>query len=447
MHIAMIGAGPAGLFVGSALAKRGHRVTAVDRDPGPSAADTWERRGVMQFHHAHAFRQTVADALAREVPEALDLWLAAGAEPIEVPGDDGSVTRMGLRSRRETFERNLRAAATRTPGFTLRTGHVESVIEEQGRAAGLVVDGLRLEADLVVDASGRLGRSARGLRARTGLGGPCGQAYVDRVYQLRKGAEPGPMTNPIAWQADLDGYLCLVFPHERGQFSVVIIRGLEDPSLRDLRHEAAFDAAVAAIPGLDVWTASERSAPLTGVLPGGPLLNTYRSQTDDEGRLVLPGLFFVGDSVATTTPIFGRGVTTTLWQGEALLSLLDHDSDDLVGTGLAFDAWSNDTMRPWVEDHIHLDGARVARWSGADIDLEAPLPSDLILAAAQVRPDIMASAGGYLSMAALPASLRAAEPIAREVYARGWRPSYAPGPTRRELAEIVRGAVPEPQAV
>jgi 2-polyprenyl-6-methoxyphenol hydroxylase-like FAD-dependent oxidoreductase len=445
MHIAIIGAGPAGLFVGSALAKRGHRVTAVDRDPGPSGAETWERRGVMQFHHAHGFRQTVADALAREVPEALDLWLAAGAEPIEVPGDDGSTTRVGLRSRRETFERSLREAAIGTPGFTLRSGHVESVIEEQGRAAGLVVDGVPLPADLVVDASGRLGRATRGLRTRAGIGGPCGQAYVDRVYQLRAGAEPGPMSSPIAWQADFDGYMCLVFLHERGLFSVVIIRGLEDPTLRGLRHGAAFDAAAAAIPGLDVWTSSERSTPVTDVLPGGPLLNNYRSQTDEEGRLVLPGLFFVGDSVATTTPIFGRGVTTTLWQGEALLSLLDHDGDDLVGTGLAFDSWSSDTMRPWVEDHIHLDGARVARWGGADVDVDAPLPSDLILAAAQVRPDIMASAGGYLSMAALPASLRAAEPIAREVYAGGWRPSYAPGPSRDELAEIVRGTLPEPQ--
>jgi hypothetical protein len=153
----------------------------------------------------------------------------------------------------------------------------------------------------------------------------------------------------------------------------------------------------------------------------------------------------VGDSVATTTPSFGRGVTTTLWQGEALLSLLDHDGDDLAGTGLAFDEWSNDMMRPWVEDHIHLDGARAARWGGADVDVDAPLPSDLILAAAEVRPDIMASAGGYLTMAALPASLRVAEPIAREVYADGWRPSYAPGPTRDELAEIVRSALPQRQ--
>ena len=445
MQIVIIGAGPAGLFLGSALARRGHWVTAVDRDPGPTDHATWARRGVMQFHHAHAFRQTVVEALGREVPEALDLWRAAGAEAIELEEYGGAVTRLGLRSRRETFERALRTAALATPGFTLRRGHVESVLEDDGRATGVLVDGLPVSADLVVDASGRAGRATRGLAERAGIGGPCGQAYVDRVYRLKPGAEPGPMTNPIAWQADLDGYLSLIFRHEQGLFSALIVRPSDDHALRGLRYTDAFEAAARAIPGLDVWTHPDRSEPVTDVLAGGALLNVYRSQRDHDGDLVLPGLFFVGDSVATTTPVFGRGVTTTLWQCEALLSLLDHDADDLAGTGHAFDAWSADTMRPWVEDHIHMDATRLDRWNGADIDVHAPLPSDLILTAAEVRPEIMASAGGYLSMAALPASLRDAEPIAREVYAGGWRPAYAPGPTRGELAEIVARVVRQPQ--
>ena len=119
-----------------------------------------------------------------------------------------------------------------------------------------------------------------------------------------------------------------------------------------------------------MWTDPERAEPVTDVLAGGALLNVYRSQCDEHGDLVLPGLFFVGDSVATTTPVFGRGITTTLWQCEALLSLLDHDTDDLAATGHAFDAWSADTMRPWVEDHIHMDSAHVDRWNGRDIDLD-----------------------------------------------------------------------------
>jgi 2-polyprenyl-6-methoxyphenol hydroxylase-like FAD-dependent oxidoreductase len=446
MDITIIGAGPAGLFLGSALARRGHRVTAVDRDPGPLPDGTWPRRGVMQFHHAHAFRQTVAEALARELPQALDLWHEAGAEPIEVTPPDGGTVRLGLRSRRETFERCLRTVATDTPGFTLRSGHVESVLDDGWRARGVIVDGARLDADLVVDASGRAGRATRDLATRAGIGGPCGQAYVDRVYRLRPGADPGPMTNPIVWTAELDGYLALVFPHEAGYFSTLIVRRSDDVALRGLRHQDAFEAAARALPGLDAWTHPDRAEPVTDVLAGGALLNVFRRQTDEDGALVLPGLFFVGDSVATTTPVFGRGVTTTLWQCEALLSLLDHDSDDLVAAGHAFDEWSVDTMRPWVEDHVQMDLAHVDRWNGSDIDLDSPLPSDLILAAAEVRPDIMASAQGYLSMHAQPDTLRAAEPIAREVYAGGWRPAYAPGPTRDELADIVAQAVEQPQS-
>lgn len=445
MHVAIIGAGPAGLVLGAALARRGHAVTAVDRDPGPPQDAPWERRGVMQFQHAHAFRSTVVESLQRALPEAVPAWFATGAEPITTDLDGRPVV-IGHRSRREAFERALREVAEATPGFTIRHGHVQSVLQQHGRAAGLVVDGSRLEADLVVDASGRAGRATRALGRRVTVGGPCGQAYVDRVYRLRPGAVPGPVSNPVVWQSEHDGYLALVFPHDQGYFSALVVRRDDDHALRGLRHNAVFDQATSAIPGLADWTDPERSVPVTDVLAGGALLNVYAGQRRPSGGLVLPGLFFVGDSVATTTPVFGRGITTTLWQVEALLRLLDHDAGDPEGAGHALDDFGETELRPWVEDHIWMDAAHTDRWSGADVDLEAPLPSDLILAAAEVRPEIMQSAQGYLSMHALPATLRRAEPVAREVYAAGWRPPYAAGPTRDELAELVRRAAAEPRS-
>ena len=133
MRIAIIGAGPAGLVLGAALARRGHHVTAVDRDPGPPVDGTWERRGVMQFHHAHAFRSTVIESLQRELPEAAPVWLATGAEPITVDMD-GRPTLIGHRSRRESFERALHEVAVSAPGFTIRHGHVEAVLQQAGRA-------------------------------------------------------------------------------------------------------------------------------------------------------------------------------------------------------------------------------------------------------------------------------------------------------------------------
>lgn len=68
------------------------------------------------------------------------------------------------------------------------------------------------------------------------------------------------------------------------------------------------------------------------------MLNVYAGQRRPTDDLVLPGLFFVGDSVATATPVFGGGLTTTLRQVEALVHL-DHDSFDVEGAGHSLDAF------------------------------------------------------------------------------------------------------------
>jgi 2-polyprenyl-6-methoxyphenol hydroxylase-like FAD-dependent oxidoreductase len=442
MRVAVIGAGPAGLLVGSALAGRGHDVVAVERDAGPPRHGHWARRGVMQFHHAHGFRLQVAEVLEEVWPAALGAWLALGAEPItfDIPGV-GQV-RGGHRSRRDTFERALREASAGVPGLSVRQGHVDALFSTGGRVTSIVVGGGRLEADLVIDASGRAGRATSAVRVPSTVGGPCGMAYVDRLYRLRDGAEPGPMANPLAWQGDFDGYQTIVFLHERGYFSVLLVRPTAYTALKDLRHEAAFEAACRAIPGLAEWTDSDRARPVTDVLPGGPLRNAYRGQRGIDGRPAVPGLVSVGDAVATTTPTFGRGLATTFLQCRQLLALLDIEADPRL-VGEPFDAWCEDNMLPWVLDHVHMDGDLVRRWQGGDVDLSRRLPSDLILSAAAVDPSIGQASPGYLAMRAMPSSLDPVEPLARAVYQSGWRPPYSPGPTRDELVDITRSALAE----
>jgi 2-polyprenyl-6-methoxyphenol hydroxylase-like FAD-dependent oxidoreductase len=434
VRVAIIGAGPTGMFLGAALQRRGHAVTVVDRDGGPEPSGDWPRQGVMQFHHAHAFRGPVAASLRRELPEALSRWVELGAEPLRAPGTDQIA---GIRSQRSTFERALRDVVAVEPGLVLRQGHVRGVRQVDGVAIGIDVDGQPVPAELVLDASGRSSTVTKELGERDGFGGECGIAYVDRLYRLRPGAKGGPLSSLIAWQGDYEGYQALVFPHEQGIFSTVIMRPSHDAELRMLRHEAAYDAACAAIAGLAAWTDPEVAEPVGSVFPGGPLLNHYRSQRRRDGRPLLSGLVVIGDAVATTTPNFGRGVTLAFMQAERLLAAIDAHGSDLDAVRDSFDAWCGAAIAPWVRDHVEMDSARAARWSGAEVNLDVPLPSDLVLATASVDETVRAGIGPYLAMAGTPDSLAPVEPVARGVYETGWRPAYAEGPSRDELARIV----------
>jgi 2-polyprenyl-6-methoxyphenol hydroxylase-like FAD-dependent oxidoreductase len=441
MRVVVVGAGPTGLFSAMVLARRGHQVVVVDRDPGPEQDGSWSRRGVMQFHHPHGFRAQVVEALQAKLPHVWHNLLAAGAEPITAPTDAPGPQLMGIRCRRLTFERVLRTAAERQPGVRVRTGHVDQVCTDRGRAIGVRVDGATLEADLVIAASGRTGRLGRNLRAPA-RGGDCGIAYVSRQYRLRPGAAPGPTNGPLGQIDFYPGYQVIVFPHDNGFFSTLIARSSNDHALASLRHTDQFEAAARAIPALAAWTDPLRAEPHTPVLTGGHLHNTYQGQLDDTGAVALPGLVFVGDTVCTTNPSLGRGVTTSLLQARELLRLLEHDAGDPAGVATAFDHWCTANIAPWFHDHVHSDAALIDRWTGAAIDLTRPLPSDLVVAAAAADPSLMPLVAPYLGMRALPASLDPLQPRVRQIYADGWRPPVPEGPTRDHLADMITSLSP-----
>ena len=282
----------------------------------------------MQFHHAHGFRPQVTEALLAEMPDVYDRWLDLGAEPIDLPGPTGAVA-MGTRSRRMIFEQALRETAGRRA--RPRADH-RACRRGDGRSGPSGWCRGRRDARPVR----RRDRCVRSVRAghpparcpTWHSAAPCGIAYVDRMYQLhdRRGC----------WSADQSARLASR------------LRRIPSPGLpARTRHRlggdrsarpstvtcgssettAAFDAACRAIPGLSDWTDPSRARPITPVLPGGNLHNHYLAQTTAYGRLVLPGLYFVGDAVCTTTPTFGRGMATSLLQARELLRLIDTDSD------------------------------------------------------------------------------------------------------------------------
>ena len=438
MRVVIVGGGPTGLFTAIALARRDHEVVLIDRDPGPPQNGAWPRKGVMQFHHAHTFRGPVVDALRAEMPDVLGELTGAGA--VVADGPDGRPA--ALLCRRATFDALVRRCTVAEPGVTVLTGHVDGLIHDRGRTRGVAWQGGGTVADLVLDATGRASRLTNGLRAPA-EGGDCGAVYIDRQYQLRPGAPDGPVNSPIGLSLGFPGYFAIAFLHDNRTFSITFAHDGSDRRLRGLRHGEVFDAAVRAIPQLSEWIDPQRARPITPVLPGGRLYNSYCGQLGDAGGLATPGMISVGDAVCTTTPLAGRGVTLALRQSQALLGALDRNGSDVDSAARQFDEWCTERIRPWFEDHRHADADRLRRWGGGDVDVTRGLPSDLVVAAAAADERLRPVVEPFARMDALPASLDSVEPIARQLYARGWRPAVPDGPTRTELAEVCSAAVRE----
>ena len=209
MRTVIVGAGPTGLFTAIALARRGRAVVVVDRDPGPPAQGTWQRKGVMQFHHAHTFRGPVVEALQAEMPDVLDDLTTAGAGLPAAP--DGRPA--ALLCRRMTFDRVLRDSAKAEPRIALVAGHVDHLLQAGGRATGVRVHGHTLAADVVIDASGRASRFTSTVRAPAD-GGDCGATYVTRQYRLHETATAPPVNSPIGLGLSLPGYWALAYLHD-----------------------------------------------------------------------------------------------------------------------------------------------------------------------------------------------------------------------------------------
>ena len=80
----VIGGGIAGLSTAMLLARDGHQVTVLERDPAPPppprhAWESWERRGVNQFRLPHMFMSRFRELLDAELPDVAAALEEAGA--------------------------------------------------------------------------------------------------------------------------------------------------------------------------------------------------------------------------------------------------------------------------------------------------------------------------------------------------------------------------------
>jgi len=306
------------------------------------AWDSWDRKGVAQFHQPHLLFARARHILDEELPGLTDALTSAGGvwanalDPMtrmisdrEPRPDDDRF--MAVTGRRPMIERVMAAAAEDQPGVTVRRGV---------RAAGLIpghsaipgtpgVGGVRTEtgeelrADLVVDAMGRRTPTAEWL-TELGAHSPytesedSGFTYYSRFFT---GPSHPALRGPQV--TEMGTFSLLTLDGDNHTRSVTLYVSSADASLKALRDPELFTQVVRACPMYAHWP-DGRPSPRCSRWP-------------DHGSLPPIGW---GDTSGQPAPIRGTASRTAL---TALSSRTPPRSGRGLGIGLQ-QAWARRGM-------------------------------------------------------------------------------------------------------
>jgi 2-polyprenyl-6-methoxyphenol hydroxylase-like FAD-dependent oxidoreductase len=395
-RVAVIGSGITGLAAARVLSDRGARVTILERDAEPDVATPdeaftrWTRKGAPQVRHSHAFLGRLRSLLRDRYPDLLAALRAAGASELDMlerppltlpplapePGDEDLVA---LGCRRTTFEWVVRRNVLARPGVALVSDAlVRGLLATDGTPPAVTGvryavggDDVELDADLVVDASGRHSKAPEWLIA---IGAPpprerqepSGIIYYTRFYRFRAGAAEPPRSNAPA-AADYNWIKYAIFPADDRTFSITFAIALAFPRLKVLARTPAFDEMTRALPALAPWVDPAVSEPIGDpehpVQAMGGLINRVRRFTVD-GRPVALGFFALGDAAYCTNPLYGRGCAQAFVHADLLGSALDAHPDDLAAAALALAEQARLQIEPFYRASVIADRDAVRRAEG-----------------------------------------------------------------------------------
>lgn len=339
----VIGAGMAGLMAARVLSEHFERVRLVEADELPDRAAS--RKGTPQCDHVHALLKSGEAALSRLYPGLKDELRSAGGHEFNVrsrwraygPGGWPEPVDVGLSMLAQTrplLERLVRERTLQRTGIQLLRGRVRALAGE-GEVSGVVLeqDGResRLDAELVVDATGRGGRAEAWLRD---LGFTLPREEVMRPEIRYTSAL---FSRGVSDGSDYGGWLMFLQPPDTRSAVAIPVEGdAWQITVADRfgaavpPEESAVRAFLRALPDPKVSELVQDERPLTD-------FHTYRiaevrirrfdEWTGDRPQGYLP----IGDAIATFNPIYAQGISVAALQAQALAEAQDaHEAPEDV---------------------------------------------------------------------------------------------------------------------
>lgn len=343
----VLGASISGLLTARALSNHFGHITVVERDLLTGGAEI--RKGVSQSAHAHGLLASGYQIIDEYFPGLIGELEAQGASRCDVMGDflwfqygrwklRHKSGLYGITVSRPCLEVTLRQQVKALHNVTIleKTEGIKPRFDAaSGRVCGLVVrqygSSLQttIEADLVVDASGRNSQTPKWLE-EFGFSRPeeslvkVNVGYATRIFERKPGDFFGSLGGIISGTPPKDSRMAAVLAAEGNRWVVTLVGSVGDYPPTD---EEAWVTFAQSLPISAIHQLVTTNHPLTDIIsyriPATKRRYYERMKTFPLGYLV------IGDAVCNFNPIYGQGMSVAAREAKALEECLSEGLKDL----------------------------------------------------------------------------------------------------------------------